>query len=47
VIDDGRQALWQFGDKAEEAKLALAAIRHYRFDHVVQVGGLRFPVRER
>jgi hypothetical protein len=40
-VCEGAKTLWSFGENAEDAKHALAAIRHYGFDYVVPVGGGR------
>lgn len=50
VIQDGKRALFHFGDKAEEARQALEVIRQHKFDRVCRIGqanGLTFLVRTR
>jgi hypothetical protein len=50
AVCDGEQPLFRFGPREEEARDALSAIQHYRFDALCQIGhsnpaGLAFPVR--
>jgi hypothetical protein len=39
VISDGTRVLFQFGEQEKDARQALAKIQHYRFDHLVRLGG--------
>jgi hypothetical protein len=41
AVCDGSHPLVDFGDRADDARHALAAIREFKFDHVAQVGNGR------